>query len=293
MPVLIAAMEAIGAPESFHHRMNTTTCSVYPVVVVNGRVAKDIRLGSGYGCLGPDPRYPAGGSIGRAIRFMLQGAGGAVPGIGTMSIFGGPARYTNIVFAEDEDNIPSDWEPLSIEQGFREGDNAVTTYAVASTTNIVGADAGDKESALITLNLATAYMRDPCTNYFLHPYNPKGAAGILLMAGGTAQGLSRLGWDKEKVKAYLWENSKVPASELARLTAPGSSRSIEFRKMIKDPMPISMSPKGIKIVVAGGMQSGHMMWLQVGASPDQLVSTRVQLPRNWEELLKRANEDLG
>ncbi|MFC1986562.1 hypothetical protein ACFLWC_06200, partial [Chloroflexota bacterium] len=91
MPVLVAAVEAIGAPESVHQRMNSTTCSVYPVVVVNGPAAKQIRVGSGYGCLGPDPRHPAGASIGRAIRFLLQGAGGAIPAIGTMSIFGGPA----------------------------------------------------------------------------------------------------------------------------------------------------------------------------------------------------------
>jgi len=32
--------------------------------------------------------------------------GGAIPGIGSMAIHGGPARYTNIVFAEDEDGLP-------------------------------------------------------------------------------------------------------------------------------------------------------------------------------------------
>ncbi|MFC1928571.1 hypothetical protein ACFLXK_03075 [Chloroflexota bacterium] len=292
MPVLIAAVEAIGAPQSVHHRMNSTTCSVYPVVIVNGPIAKQIRLGSGYGCLGPDPRHPAGASIGRAIRFLLQGAGGAIPGMGTMSIYGGPARYTNIVFAEDEDNLPADWKPLSAEQGFPKGSNTVTTYAVASTTNIVGGEAGDKQSALITLNQAASFMCIPNANYLLYPY-PEGAAGILIMAGGTAQGLSRLGWSKEEVKAYLWGNSKVPASKLVRLIQPGNTRSIEFRKIIQDPMPISMSPKGIKIVVAGGLQSGHMMWLQVGCCPEQLVSAEAGLPANWDELLKKAEEDLG
>ncbi len=295
MPVLVAAVEAIGAPQSVHHRMNSTTCSVYPVVIVNGPIAKQIRLGSGYGCLGPDPRHPAGASIGRAIRFLLQGAGGAIPGIGTMSIFGGPARYASIVFAEDEDNLPSDWEPLSVEQGFPRGSNAVTTYAVAGTTNVLGGESGDKESALISLDLAASFMGIPSGNYFgrSYAYNPEGAAGILLMAGGTAQGLSKLGWSKEKVKAYLWENSKVPASKLVQLVQPGKTTSIQFKKILRDPMPISMSPKGIKIVVAGGMQSGHMMWLQVGCCPERLVSAEVKLPARWDGLLKKAEEDLG
>ncbi len=58
-------------------------------------------------------------------------------------------------------------------------------------------------------------------------------------------------------------------------------------------MPISMSPKGIRIVVAGGLQSGHMMWMQVGCCPDTLTSAEIKLPANWDELLEKAEEDLG
>ncbi|MFC1862124.1 hypothetical protein ACFLX6_02425 [Chloroflexota bacterium] len=287
MPVLIAAVEAITAPEFQHHRMNPTTCSVYPVVIVNGPIAKQIRLNSGYGCLGPDPLHPAGASIGRAIRFLLQSAGGAIPGVGTMSIFGGPARYTNIVFAEDEDGLPSDWQPLNVEQGFPRGSNTVTTYAVASTTNIVGGDTGDEESALETLNKATGYMALPNHNYLTN-YTHETAAGILLMARGTAQGLSRLGWSKEAVKTYLWEHSKVPASKMFALRI----RDLPETKQIfsQDPVPISMSPNGIRIVVAGGAQSGHMMWMQVGPCPKKLTSADIQLPTNWDELLKESEE---
>ena len=285
MPVLIAAVEAISAPHFEHHRMNSTTCSVYPVIIINGPIAKEIRLGSGYGCLGPDPLHPAGASIGRAIRFLLQDAGGAIPGIGTMSIYGGPARYTNIVFAEDEDGVPSDWEPLNVEQGFPPGSNTVTTYAVASTTNITGGETGDKQSGLFSLSLAAEVMGVPSGNYWNFPYNPEGAAGILLMARGTAQGLSRLGWSKEEVKTYLWEHSKVPGSKLALWIQRGW--------ITQDPMPVSMNPKGIKIVVAGGLQSMHMMWLQVGCCPERLTSAEIKLPANWNDLLKKAKEDLG
>ena len=290
MPVLIAALEAMGNPRFAHQLMNSTTCSVYPVIVANGPVAKQIRLGSGYGCLGPDPLHPAGASIGRAIRLLLQNVGGAIPGAGTMSIYGGPARYTNIVFAEDEAGMPADWTPLGVEQGFPPGSNTVTAYAVASTTNVPGGEVGNSQSALASLNRAAAVMGTPNGNYWLYPYNPDGAAGILLMANGTARGLSRLGWSKEDVKTYLWENSKVPVSK----TGPRVSAWWVPRECImQDPMPISMSPKGIRIVVAGGLQSGHMMWLQVGCCPEQLITTEVPLPTSWSELLKKAEEDLG
>jgi hypothetical protein len=62
---------------------------------------------------------------------------------------------------------------------------------------------------------------------------------------------------------------------------------------MQDPMPVSVSPDGIKIVVAGGDQSGHMMWLQVGCCPQQLSSVEIRLPNNWEELLQRAEADMG
>ncbi len=290
LPVLIAALEAIGNPQFRHELMNSTTCSVYPVVIINGPIAKQIRLGSGYGCLGPDPLHPAGASIGRAIRLLLQDVGGAIPGTGTMSIYGGPARYTNIVFAEDDDGLPSNWQPLSVEQGLPPGSNTVTAYAVSSTTNVPGGDVGNKDSALASLNRAAGIMAVPNGNYWDNPYNPEGAAGILLMASGTAEGLFRFGWSKEEVKTYLWENSKIPVSKLGPRV---SAWWIPPEQIMQDPMPISMSPKGVKIVVAGGLQSGHMMWLQVGCCPEQLTSAEINLPANGDELLRKAEEDLG
>ena len=288
LPVLLAAVEAITAPASEHHRMNTTTCSVYPVVIVNGPITKQIRLGSGYGCLGPDPLNPAGASIGRAIRLLLQDAGGALPGIGTMSIFGGPARYTNIIFAEDEDGMPHDWEPLNVEQGFLRGSSTVTSYAVSSTSNILGTEAGDEQSVSGCLNRIAAFIGVPNANYWLDNFSPEGAAGILLMACGTAQGLSKLGWSKDKVKTFLWENSKVPFSKIGSNVYPLARDNIK-----QDPMPISVNPRGIKIVVAGGLQSQHAMWLQVGCCPERLTSAEIKLPSNWDDLLNRSEEDMG
>ena len=85
LPVLIAVLKAFLDPLAGAVTMQTTTCSVYPVVIVSGPISKQIRLNSGYGCLGPDPAHPAGASIGRALRLMQQNIGGAIPGSGTMA----------------------------------------------------------------------------------------------------------------------------------------------------------------------------------------------------------------
>jgi hypothetical protein len=88
LPVLIAAVEAFLDPESNSEQLQATSGGPFPVVIVNGPIAKAIRLNSGFGCLGPDPQRPAGASIGRALRLLQQNVGGALPGIGTMAIFG-------------------------------------------------------------------------------------------------------------------------------------------------------------------------------------------------------------
>ncbi len=292
MPVFIAAIEALVDPKLYHERMNTTTCSVYPVVVVHGPITSDIRLSSGYGCLGPDPNRTAGAAIGRALRFALQNMGGAVPGNTTMSIFGGPARFTGLVFAENEDALPEDWTSLAEDQGFERGKNVVTLYSVSSTTNVPGGEAGTQDAVLASLNRAAGAMSIPNGNYWFNqtPFNENGSAGILLIGPGTVQGVVDEGWSKYEVKEYLWENSKVPEKYLTPLI---DAWWVPDESILEFPMPISMNPEGIEIVVAGGDQSGHMMWLQVGCCPEQLVSREIQIPQGWSSLLEQAEIDLG
>ena len=58
------------------------------------------------------------------------------------------------------------------------------------------------------------------------------------------------------------------------------------------PMPIAMSPKNVMIVVAGGEQSGHAYFMQVGLSGD-VVSKEIKLPAKWNQLLTQAEDELG
>ncbi|MBI2858428.1 MAG: hypothetical protein HYX90_05050 [Chloroflexi bacterium] len=291
LPVLIAAVEAFTAPLSRHERTQTTTCNVYPIVIVNGPAAKQIHLNSRDGCLGPHPAHPAGASIGRALRLLQQNVGGAVPGSGTMAGFGGPARYTNIVFAEDEDGLPSDWTPLNVERGFPRGSNTVTVYAVSSTSNVNGSAAETEEAALWTLNSLAAYMRAPNRNYFQNQYASR-LAGVILMGGLTARGFSKLGWSKEKVRSFLWDNAKIPWADLMKAGGGYEEDRLKAPKEYwQDPMPIAATPDKILIVVAGGYESRQNYWMQAGQGPEACVSVEVKLPAAWNDLLAKAQED--
>ncbi|MBI2906910.1 MAG: hypothetical protein HYX92_04575 [Chloroflexi bacterium] len=297
LPVLIASIEAITNPLTLHQNFQPTTNSGYPVVIVNGPITKQIRLNWSYGCLGPDPRFPAGASIGRAIRLLLQNVGGAIPGIGTMAIYGGPARYTNIVFAEDEAGVPKGWEPLNEERGFPRGTNTVTTQPVASTVNVLNASAMAEtaEGQLINILRVSAHnMSTLNANYFHGPNYFGGSPGVLLIPRGVAKDLAAMGWSKQKVKNFLWENSKVPDTADLRGVLSAATKSMALpAEAAQIPMPITAKPENIMIAIAGGEQSGHNYWMQIGVAGRQPTSAGMELPKNWDDLIAQAREDLG
>ena len=257
-------------------------------------IGKQIRLNAGYGCLGPDPHHPAGACIGRAIRLTQQNVGQAIPGSGSMAIYGGPMKFTNAVFAEDEEGLPEGWEPLSVERGFAKGSNVITIHAVATSTNITSIHASNKETALETLHYFARIVGSDYGNMFRNFYE-NNAPGILIVPRGIAQGMIDAGWTKKTIQAFLWENSKFPWSVM-------KSDSDAFRRYdthVKpyvpegEPWPIAVKPGNLMIVVAGGKQSGHAYWMRIGCCPTQPISTEIGLPKNWDALIKRAEDDLG
>jgi len=292
LPVLIAAVEAIIDPACNHQGWQATTSSVFPVVIVNGLVAKDIRLGSGYGCLGPDPVHPAGGSIGRAIRFLQMNLGGAIPGIGTMAIYG-TNRHTNLVFAEDEDGLPEGWEPLSVDQGFPKGSNIVSHFVINSHVNLQGL------TGLATIEeimlMAVAGIISPNRN---RHYASDELTGVFMLPSGAADMCAEIGWSKLDLQKFVWENAKTPWSIVKMQCKPVDleeliTDGLDFGFVEGEPWPIAVTPDRIPIVVTGGAQGGHCHWLGKAQGPSSLVSYEIKLPTNWDELLKQAETDLG
>ena len=296
LPVLIAAMEAILDPKMDHDKWQATSGSTFPVVIVNGPVANQIRLNSGFGLLGPDPRHPAGASIGRAIRLLQQNAGGALPGIGTMAMFGA-MRYTNAVFAEDEEGLPDGWVPVCTDKlGLPRGTNAVTVYVATGASNImrrgVGKEQADEEG-LQSLHRVARYLRSPSPHY-THGW-AHGTPGGLLMSRVVARQLAGLGWTQEKIKTFLWEKSQIAAAEVREvglkqwIEQANDPETIASANM--DPWPITRTPEQLILGVAGGYHPTHNFWMQAW-SPN-IAGGEIRLPAGWDALIAQADEDLG
>jgi hypothetical protein len=300
LPVLTASIKAMLDPSNTHGNWQATTSSVYPVAIVSGPIAKQIRLNSGFGLVGPSSAYPAGGVIGRAMRLLQQDVGGAVPGVGTMAQYGG-MRYTNAVFAEDEAGFPPGWQTLSVER-FKQpkGTNTVTFYTVNGATNIYrlgySARTGGltaEQDALEGLYRIAQYMNAP--NMTVLDGYDEGAPGILLLASPIAKQYADLGWTKEKIRQYLWENTKIPVTEIKKTGFIGLiERDLPnvFKAGLQDPWPITSKPENIVVLVAGGRHPTHAYWMQAMGGA-KLVNVKIDLPAKWNELIKEAERDLG
>jgi hypothetical protein len=296
LPVLIAAVEASLDASSNFDQLQATSGAPFPVVIVNGPIGKQIRLNSGFGCLGPDPQQPAGASIGRALRMLQQNLGGAVPGIGTMAIWGA-MRYTNVVFAEDEEGLPEGWEPHgTARHGYDRGTNSVSLVFGTGVTNVRRRSAKKEtpeEDVLQGLWRMADYMRTPNLGGLMGW--DEGAPGIMIVPRIVAQMMAEQGWTQATLKQFLWENSKIPVEHLKRGGAlswfeidsnPATRDSIR-----QDPWPVTRRPENIVFVVAGGSHPTHAYWLQ-GTGP-QVLGRVIRTPETFDRLLAEADRDLG
>lgn len=297
LPVLMACIECIIDHGCRHANWQATSCSAFPVVITNGPIGKQIRLNSGFGLMGPDALYPAGASIGRALRLILQNVGGAIPGVGSMAQFSA-MRHTNSVFAEDEAGLPPGWEPMAVEyMGCTKEANIVTVTVCCSVVNVWrrGPGLGEtvEEDAIEGLYRMATAMRVHNVN-MLTGYQ-EGTPGVLIFSSVVANQAAKVGWTKQKIKEFLWENTKIP---VALLKQSGLIREQWFQQRIKDldlledPFPITAKSRNFMVLVAGGRHPSHGYWMQA-ASHYYPVSREIKLPKIWDELLKKAEDDLG
>jgi hypothetical protein len=296
LSVLVAAAEAFLDAESGSEQLQAASGSAFPVVIVNGPIGAYIRLNAGFGCLGPDPQRPAGASIGRALRLLQQNVGGALPGIGTMANYGG-MRYTNVVFAEDEANLPRGWRPHGAERhGFAPGQSSISLAFANGVANIRRRGAKKEtpeEDALQGMHRMADFMRVP--NMAALAGYERGTPGILMIPGVVAQTMAALGWTKPSMREFLWEHSRIPVEQLRRAGGAAwieiDTSKVARESLARDPWPITASPDNFVIVVAGGGHPTNSYWLQ-GYSPG-VVGRLLALPTSFESLLADAERDLG
>ena len=253
LPVLIAAAEALGTPEFHLQAIQTTTNPSTVWLALNGPLATQLSVNSGGNCLGPGAW--ANGSLGRAVRLMLQNLGGGLPGDIDKATQGQAAKWA-MCCAENEDASP--WEPLHVERGFAREASTVTVVGALGTwsMNMTAKDADD------ILAMIADTMQYPASSDYVY-----GGAPWLILSPQHAKIFKDSGFEKIDVKRRLWEQSKLRAgrargSEFGRMK---TGRRAELGEVGPDTLvPISVRPEEITLFVAGGAGS-HSVFVPVSA----------------------------
>ena len=232
MPVIIAAVEGLTDPSYPLEFMQVTTNPMTPFTLVNGPVRKKLDINFGAGCLGPGWR--ANATIGRAIRLIMNNAGGALPGVYSKVSFGSPLRYSYICGENEEENP---WTPFHVDRGFRREDSTVTVFKASNFCNISGGEGVGPDEILrqIATNMPPMYG---------------GGDGVLLLLGvNHAQSLHEAGLAKRDIQQRIWELARLPASYFAesfaateRAAGRGDAETVWRAR----------SPDEVYVAVAGG-----------------------------------------
>ena len=241
LPVLVAATEAIVAPEFNLQGIQATTNPVAVWLILNGPLAKTLGVNATFNCLGQGTW--ANATIGRALRLVLQNIGGALPGEMDRATQGQPGKYS-FCCAENEEASP--WEPLHVERGHARGASTVTVVGAEGNLNM---NTHTKDAGELVRAFAETIQHPPCNDYC------HGGEPWLVIGPEHAEIFHRAGLSKAELKRQLWEHSKMPAARMTDrdILRVRDSRGAELGEIRPDtPLPVSHRPEDIYLIVAGG-----------------------------------------
>jgi hypothetical protein len=246
-PVVVAATEAMLAPEFNLNGVQVTTHGCEPLVILSGPVVDELEVNTGHAVFGNGAR--ANGTIGRAIKLILWNIGGSYPGEPDKTTFAHPGKWSFCIGEAREGNP---WLPIHAERGLPADASAVTVFSCEGPHSILCR--GSAERILTALVDAIAH---PGSNNFVYQ-----GQMLLVINPENAEILAKAGHTKQSIREHIWQHARVPlhvlkrgawSDDYVRLTWPE-----ELKAQLDNPelrIPPTWRPEDIHIVVAGGV--GH------------------------------------
>jgi hypothetical protein len=244
-PLIVLAIEAMCEEKFNLYGIQATTHPCTPLIIVNGPVAKELGINSGHNAFGSGTQSNA--TIGRAIRLSLLNIGGAISGLGDMSTFGSPAKYTYCI-AENEAASP--WEPLHVERGLPAEASAVTVVGAECPHNVNDHESITAEGVLTTIagTVAITGCNDVVCSDQAEPLVVIGPEHAATVAGG--------GYSKADAKRFLYEHAQLPLGKFSKENIERIMR-IRFPQRFANAgmdalVPVAQSADKIMVIVLGG-----------------------------------------
>lgn len=245
LPVVLAAVEAMLAPEFNLVGPSSSMGGAAVLVIVNGPIAGELNINARNNLFGPGNR--ANATIGRAVRLTLMNACAAIPGLFDRSVIGHPGKYTYCIAEADTE---THWTPLHVERGFRREQSAVTVFAAEGPRQVRAV--GRPEAILYAIaDVAAALGTSLSTAGSVGDPEQEVRQGEIVVTIAGNSGLWR-DWSKGQVREYLHPRIRRSIADLKRaqvLTGevePGDEE--RFSALIP-------SAEDILVVFAGGEES--------------------------------------
>jgi hypothetical protein len=248
---VILALAASG-----HTARQSSTSSAAAMVIVNGPIRHELGMNCGLGALGPYNH--ANSTIGRAYGLLSQNLqGGSVLGETYMGAQGNAMAWSNVCFAENEEDSP--WEPYHVQQGFDPDESTVSPFYCWGNTWSEGLRDTWQEKLKRVISAQDPYL-----------------GATLLLGPIAANRFREVGFDtKEKLIAWIHENVTVTAREfwdnfgtrnlMHTYVETGVEPYVSYWNAAPDdPIPV-FQPDNIYISVVGGYSNGQ--WSLFSARP--------------------------
>jgi hypothetical protein len=261
MPVVVAAVEAIGDPRWSYHGPGTSTAGAAVLIIINGPIARELDVNAGDNLFGPGWR--ANLTIGRAVRLVMRNVCGSRPGLLDRGTVGHPGKLSYVI-AENEAESP--WTPLHVERGLRPEQSAVTIMAAEGPHQFYNQLSSTAEGVLTTL----ADNMRISGNVMGQPHY------CVVLAGEHMRTIANSGWDKKRIRQFLWENTQNSHAHLKKTQrlsgAPAPGDETKMR-------PLLASPDDILVVAAGGRSGAFSCFIPGWSSASSSAAVTKEIKR--------------
>jgi len=262
MPVVAAAVEALGDPKYGYHGPATSTGGSAVFMVVNGPIARELEINCGDNLFGPGWR--ANATIGRAVRLVMRNVIGTLPGELDRSSLGHGGKYTYCI-AENEAQSP--WPAFHTTRGFRADQNVVTIFAALAphqySNQLSSTPEGILETACAQMRFSAGTARQP--QY------------ALVFAGEHMETMRKGGWSREDVQRYCFEHSQASLADIKRAhIKPGDVTAEDEKTRV----PLVEGPSDFLVIAAGGRAGVQSAFIPGwgGKNGSQSVSREIRKP---------------
>ena len=276
MPILVATIEAMADPKyAVEHSGNTPGGDT--LIILNGPIIKQLDFNYTQGALRDG--FQPNTSIGRFFRLYLRNVAGFLLHKTDKATFGNTWR---VVLAENDDVLKEiGWETTGEEMGYKAGDNTVTISRFTG---------GGSSGELMQRGGSSGHGT-------LRP--------LAVLSPIIAEAIAKAGWSKLDVKKFLFEHARMPAWVFERQLRDWNIRGVwdlkddvvngRIPKVFyesDDPnrmVPIVWKPEDFMIAVGGDPMRNNAYIFAHNAFLGYPVGRKIELPKNWETLLKEVN----